>query len=156
MKKGLLILAIATIAGVMAFCLMRSHKAAAVGGPLLDSMPELAWVRTELKLTDEQFAKVSQLHLAYRPKCMEMCHRISEARGKLEELSGKDRKLTPELDAALVDYARIHAECQRAMLSHLYETAAVLDGNQASRYLETMVPYALDSTFSESTTHHSR
>ncbi len=156
MKKGSLILAIALLAGVIAFCVVRSQKMARTGGNLLDSMPELTWVRTDLKLTDTQFAKVSELHAAYRPKCMEMCRRISEAHQKMEAVSRMDRKLTPELEAAIRQHAGIHAECQQAMLKHLYETAAVLDANQASRYLETMVPYALDFTLSESGNLHSR
>lgn len=146
MKKGLLILATALLAGLIAFCLMRSHTIARSGGNLLDSMPELAWVRTDLKLTDAQFAKVTELHVAYRPKCMEMCRRISEAHEKMEGLTAKQRKETPELDAAIREHALIHAECQQAMLKHLYETAAVLDEKQGSRYLETMMPYALDFT----------
>ncbi len=156
MKKGIIFLITAILAGVLAFCLMRSHKMAAIRGSLLDSMPELAWVRTELKLTDEQFAKVSELHAAYRPKCVEMCGRISEAHEKIEGLAKKDRKLTPELEEAIREHARIHVECQQAMLKHIYETSAVLSGNQASRYLETMLPYALDFTHSESGNLHSR
>lgn len=157
MRKGLIILAVAALAGVMAFCLMRSHKLAAVRGPMLDSMPELAWLRTELKLTDEQFTKVSRLHVAYRPECMEMCRDISEAHEKTEGLTAvKVREMTPELEAAIREHALIHADCQQAMLKHLYETAAVLDDTQASRYLETMLPYALDFSLSESGNLHSR
>ena len=156
MKKGAYILAIALLAGVIAFCVMRSHKIAESRGNLLDSMSELAWVRKDLALTDAQFSKVSELHAAYRPKCMAMCRSISEAHEKMEALARKDRKLTPEFDEAIREHAAIHAECQRAMLRHLYETAGVLDASQASRYLETMIPYALDFTHSESGNLHSR
>ena len=31
---------------------------------LLDSIPELAWLRVDLKLSDAQFAKASELHVA--------------------------------------------------------------------------------------------
>ncbi len=156
MRKGIIVLILALLAGVTAFCLMRSHKMAVIRGPLLDAMPELAWVRTELKLTDEQFAKVSELHAAYRPKCKELCRSISDAHEKMEGLARKDRNLTPELEEALREHARIHVESQQAMLKHLYETAAVLDHNQASRYLEAMLPYALDFSHSESANLHSR
>jgi len=46
--------------------------------------------------------------------------------------------------AAISDHARIHAESQEAMIGHLYRTAAVLDKDQAKRYLTIMLPYALD------------
>ncbi|MEO5715864.1 MAG: Spy/CpxP family protein refolding chaperone [Luteolibacter sp.] len=155
MKKGILIVAVCLLAGVMAFCLMRSRTIAHSRGNLLDSMPELTWVRTDLKLTDAQFAKVSELHVAYRPKCLEMCRRISDAHEKMEGMTREGRNLTPELEAAIREHAVIHAECQQAMLKHLYETAAVLDDKQAGRYLETMIPFALDFTPSGSGNLHS-
>jgi chromosome segregation ATPase len=113
-------------------------------------MPELAWLRKELKLTDEQFAKVSELHAAYRPKCEEMCQQISLAHEKLEEAARAAREMSPELQAALREHAETHARCQQAMLKHIYETAEVLDKGQASRYLEMTLPFALDSTASGS------
>jgi hypothetical protein len=144
MKKALFILSLALLSGVVAFCLMRQHRMSAHhGGPLLDSMPELAWVRTDLHLTDGQFAKVSDLHVAYRPKCVELCRCMEESRTKLEALSRKERGVTPELETAIDENARVRSRCQAAMLKHIYDTAAVLDRNQADRYLTTMIPYAL-------------
>ena len=156
MRKGAVILAIALLAGAVAFYMMRSRKMDESRGLLMDSMPELTWVRKELELTDEQFAKVSDLHSAYRPKCVEMCRRVSAAHEKLDGLAIKDRKMSAELEAAIREHAVIHGECQQAMLNHLYETAAVLDEKQANRYLKTMLPYALDFTSSESENFHSR
>ncbi len=146
MKRGLLFLLVALAAGITAFCIARSHRQSAHSGVLLDSMPELAWLRTELKLTDDQAAKAGELHVAYRPVCAEMCRHISEAHEKLESISRGSRGMTPELDAAIKDHARVHAECQRKMLEHLYQTAALFDAEQAAKYLETMIPHALDST----------
>jgi hypothetical protein len=146
MKRGLLFLVLALAAGLAAFCFTRMHQQAAAGnGVLLDSMPELAWLRTELKLTDAQFAKASELHVAYRPTCAKMCQNIADAHEKLETLARSARGMTPELEAAIRDHARVHAECQQKMLEHLYQTANLLDDKQAARYLETMVPHALDS-----------
>lgn len=156
MKKRFFILASFILVGAMAFWFMRFHKLSTFQGPLVDTMPELTWVRTELKLTDVQFMQVSSLHVAYRPKCMEMCQRISEAHEKIEVLARGGRKMSPELEQAIREHSRIHAESQEAMLKHLYETAAVLQADQASRYLDTMLPYALDFTLSEPGTLHSR
>lgn len=143
MRKGLTVLAIALLGGILAFWLMRSHKMAGQHETLLDSMPELSWMRSELKLTDDQFARVSALHAAYRPKCMEMCGRIAAARTKVETLARASREVTPELEAALKEHAETDAQCRRAMVQHMYETAAVLEPDQAARYLETMLPLAL-------------
>ena len=159
MKKGMLLLLVAMVAGIAAFCVMRWHKGAVHShhsGVALDAMPELAWLRTELQLSDEQFAKVKELHIAYRPKCVEMCRRISEAHEKIESFAEAHRVITPDYKAALKEHADIHVECQEQMLRHLYETAAMLNGDQAKRYLEAMLPFAMDFTHSESGNLHAR
>lgn len=146
MKKGLLILVLALAAGAAAFVIARSHRQSVHGEVLLDTMPELDWLRTELKLSDVQFQRASELHTGYRPICEKMCHNITEAHVKLEALAQTSRGITPELTAAIQHHARVHAECQMKMLEHLYQTAALLDDKQAARYLETMIPHALDSS----------
>lgn len=150
MKRAVILLTVALIAGVAAFCFSRSHKMAEQHGLRLGAMPELAWIRTDLNLTDEQFAKVSELHVAYRPKCMELCDRISQAHEKVEVAARNSGSMTSGLEAAIREHAETHAQCQQAMLKHMYETAAVLDKEQAARYLETMLPFALDFAPAES------
>lgn len=156
MKRGILILVIAIIAGVAAFCLTRSQKLADRQHVLLDSMPELTWVKSELKLNDAQFAKVSKLHTAYRPKCMEMCRQIAAAHEKVEDLIRENPEVTPELERAIHEHAAIHAECQQAMLQHIFQTAGVLDRDQAALYLKEVVPFALDFGNSEPGEMHGR
>lgn len=146
MKRGLMILVLALAAGAAAFVVARSHRQSAHTEVLLDNIPELAWLRTELKLSDAQFRQASDLHAAYRPVCAEMCRNISEAHARLEALAASGRGMTPELDDAIRHHARVHAECQKKMLEHLYQTAALLDDKQAARYLEAMIPHALDSS----------
>ena len=155
MKKGLLIFVLALVTGITAFYATRVHYYSERKGVLLDSMPELAWLHTELKLSDDQFAKASRLHVAYRPTCEVMCRNIAEAHARLETLARSGHGMSPELTEAISDHARVHAECQQKMLEHLYQTAALLDDKQAARYLETMVPHALDSTAEvEEKNHH--
>lgn len=156
MKRSSLILVIAIIAGAAAFCGIRSHKMADRQHVLLDSMPELTWVKSELKLNAGQFAKVSELHTAYRPKCMEMCRRIAAAHEKVEDLIREKPEVTPELEKAIHEHAAIHAECQQAMLEHIFQTAGVLDRDQAALYLQEMVPFALDFGHSEPGELHGR
>lgn len=151
MQKGLLILVLALVAGIAAFSVTRSHRQAAHKEVLLDSLPELAWLRAELKLSDAQFAKASALHVAYRPTCAEMCRNIADAHAKLENLAQGGRGMTSELEAAIRNHARVHAECQQKMLGHLYQTASLFDDRQAARFLETMIPHALDSAVTGST-----
>jgi len=146
MKKALIILVVALAAGVAAFWITRSQQQAAHQGVLLDSIPELAWLRRDLKLSDAQFAKASELHAAYRPQCAAMCRRIAQTQARMRDLARHARSLSPELVAAIDEHARVRAECQQKMLEHLYQTAALLDDPQAARYLATVLPVALDST----------
>jgi Spy/CpxP family protein refolding chaperone len=150
MKKARYLLLLFFLAGVAAFSVVHLQKKAAQRkGMLLDNMPELAWVRSALKLTDRQFAEISELHAAYRPKCEEMCRRIAEAHEKLHRLAEKEHVATDELNAAIREHANIHAECQETMLRHLYQTAGTLEPQQAEKYLKTMLPYALDFNHGE-------
>ncbi len=144
MKKGLIFLGIILMAGVASFSLMRCNKMAERQALLRDCLPELAWVRTDLKLSDGQLDKVTALHTAYLPKCMEMCRRIAAARDKVQTVAKGSREVSSELETAIREHSATRSECQQELLRHLYETASVLDKDQASRYLETMLPYALE------------
>lgn len=156
MKRTFLILLLAVVAGTAAFCLIRSQKMAESHNVLLDSMPELAWVKLELKLSDAQLAEVSALHSAYRPKCEVMCKRIAAAHEKMEELIGQSPQVSAELEKAIQEHAAIHAECQKAMLTHIFQTANVMDRDQATRYLKEVLPFALDFKHSEPGETHGR
>ena len=157
MRKGLLVLFAALLAGLAAFWAVRWHKGTPHthdGTVALDTMPELAWLQKDLQLTDAQFARVRELHTAYRPKCADMCRRIAEAHARIEAIAAANHQITTEFAAALKAHTDVHLECQKEMLNHLYETAAILNKEQAKRYLETMLPFALDFTHSESGTLH--
>lgn len=154
MKKGLVILVIALLAGITAFWLMRSQKQADRGVNLIDSMPELTWMEKELGLSDEQLAKVSALHTAYRPECDRMCGLIADSGEKVAKLASAGREVSPELEAAIREHAQVEADCRKAMVAHLYRTAAALNPDQASRYLDAMLPYALDTAPTQGANSH--
>ena len=157
MRKTLVILLIALSTGVISYLAMRSQKPEHRHPEiLLDTLPELAWLKKDLKLSDSQFEKVKALHVDYRPKCEEMCHRVAAAHERLDEASRAAGGMTPELRNEIANHARIHAECQEAMLTHLYQTAAVLEKDQARRYLHTMLPFAMDFSHSENGGSHER
>jgi hypothetical protein len=145
MKKGLLILFAAIVAGILAFFLSRGQSSPNHKLVLLDSMPELAWLRTDLKLSDEQFSKVEQLHREYRPVCDEMCRRIGESETTVAKLASTQGSMSDELIKAIENHGHVIASCKRSMLEHLYKTASVMDERQARRYLEVSLPLALDS-----------
>jgi hypothetical protein len=144
MKKRLSGLGLALLAGLLAFFATRGltleNKRSAL---VVDQLPELAWLKSEIHLSDEELAKVKALHLAYRPKCLEMCRGIAEARQKLQEAAQAQREWNPGLEQAVQEHARVQADCQRAMLQHLYATAAVLRQEKAELFLKATLPAAL-------------
>lgn len=151
MKKGLLILAAAIMAGILAFFLSRSQPVGDTDTVLLDSMPELAWLRTDLKLSDEQYSKVEQLHRDYRPVCAEMCRRIAESEATVAKHASEQSGMSDDLAKSIENHGHVIAECKRGMLEHIYKTAAMMDENQSRRYLEVALPLALNSTRSRTT-----
>ena len=146
MKRGFWILGAALAAGVAGFAVMRCQSTA----PMMASphgaslLPELEWLRHEFDLTEAQFAKTSELHLAYRPTCEALCNRVMTSHERIKELVKAGPPITPELEAALKDHATLHVECQKAMINHLYRTAEGLSPEQAKRYLDTMLPHVIE------------
>lgn len=150
MKRGLLVILVAVLAGVTAFFVMKRQKESEAEHLASGhGMPGLLWLRSELKLSEDQFAKVRALHDAYQPKCEQMCGRIAASHQRVEGLSAKAKELTAELTDALKEHADVHLDCQRAMLGHLFETAAAMGPIQARRYLDLVLPYATDFAHSE-------
>jgi uncharacterized membrane protein len=97
--------------------------------------PALAWMKHEYRLDDAQFARLSQLHDAYRPTCMEMCRKIDSKNAQIAELLASKNIVTPEIRQALAEAAEIRAECEAAMLEHFYNVAQTMPSEQGKRYL---------------------
>jgi hypothetical protein len=143
MKRVILVFLIAIACGILAFFAMRAQQITSNSGILLDQLPELNWLETELQLTRVEFEKVKNLHLAYRPRCVELCHRIHTAHRTMAVLARKDESMNPDLAAAITEHSRVAAECQKAMLEHVYQTASILSPEKAKIYLQRVLPYAL-------------
>ena len=145
MKKNILMAALALSLGVASFMAVKNRGQAPSSEDLVDALPELQWLRKELGLADKAFARVRELHEAYRPKCREMCASITRSRAKILHLSMDSRSMNDELNAGIHEYARTIAECKQSMLDHLYQTAALMDEPQADRFLEITIPLALET-----------
>lgn len=149
MKRGLLTLIAALVVGIACFYIARQRCTCSIPEMMAahdgkSQLPELAWLHRELKLSDEQFAKVSALHLAYRPTCEALCMRVMASHEKVKALVDAGTQVTPELKAALQEHAALHVECQAAMLTHLYRTAACMSPEQAKHYRDSMLPQVIE------------
>ena len=152
MKRGLIILIAAVMLGVGMFfgsqqmlktcdC-VNTTQMPVENGSLL---PELQWLRASLHLTDSQFEKVKELHLAYQPKCAELCLRVRHSDQALQAAASHSRTLTEDVIKLMHARAGLTQECQQAMLQHAYETAACMGPEEADNYLKVVIPHVLAS-----------
>ena len=136
MKSAITVL----IAGVLlcgfAFCGFYYWGTASHRGLLHQPTPELAWLKHEFGLSNAELTRITKLHDAYQPHCVEMCRRIDENGAKLKPLMTSTNAVTPEIEAALTESAKLRAECQRDMLQHFYEVSQTMPPAQGKRYLE--------------------
>ena len=96
----------------------------------------MTWLRQEYHLTDEQFDKVMKMHDDYRPTCERMCQRIAVANEKVDTLIASSHTVTPEIEAALKEWATLQNECRVAMLAHVYAVSAQMAPEDGQRYVK--------------------
>ncbi len=148
MSRGLFILLIGLLVGAAAFfCIREQTLFTATYGFTRDGntrLPELAWLKQELELTEDQFAKVAEAHEAYRPTCEALCMKVMASHTKIKKLASPSKPVSPELESALTEHALLHVECQKAMLNHLHKTASLMSPKQAEAYLEALLPEVIE------------
>ena len=97
--------------------------------------PELAWLQVEFHLSDAEFQRIAALHEAYLPQCAAMCQRIATQTQALKSLLAATNQVTPEIEAAIAESARLRGECQRNMLRHFFEVSRTMPADAGKRYL---------------------
>ena len=103
----------------------------------------LLWLKSDFKLNDAEYDRISNLHNAYLPGCMERCREIARVRRELFALIQQNKSVTPELKAKFEESGRQRAECSEMMLAHFYEVAAAMPPPAAKRYLEWVTSQTL-------------
>src|SRR6266568_6689550 len=135
MKKGQTILLLGLLACAAAFFGIYYLGTVHCRDMMRESKPELAWLKSEFKLSDAEFARISQLHEAYLPECRERCKRIKEQGEKLQQLLAQAKAVTPEIQNLLAERAKTRAECEAEMLKHFLEVSRTMPPQQGQRYL---------------------
>ena len=136
MKRAVIILAVGLFLGVAAFCAVFYSSTAPQRQVRESPAPELAWLKKEFNLGEAEFARISKLHAGYEPHCKDMCRRIDEQNAKLRRLISGSSGMTPEIQNALAEAARLRTECQTMMLNHFYEVSRSMPATQGRRYLD--------------------
>jgi len=103
-----------------------------------EATSELLWLRKEFSLTDEEFARIRELHEGYLPDCAKMCARIAAANRGLQGLVLSTNEVTPEITKKLSEIGNIRQECQARMLKHFYAVSRAMPEEQGRRYLVEM------------------
>jgi uncharacterized membrane protein len=145
MKKPWFIILGGLLAGIAAYVCIYLAGTSEARAVSRSETPALAWLQREYHLSDEQYARVRDLHEAYRPTCAEMCRKIAEKNARIERLLAATNVMTPEIKTALGEAAQLRAQCQANMLAHFYAVARTMPPAQGQRYLawvrqETLAP----------------
>lgn len=135
MRRSLQILAFGVMLAAVAYAGSYVAGMAASRKMLQSSQPELAWLKQEFHLSDAEFARVSDLHDAYLPKCATRCRHIAELTGKLEAALSQATTVTPEINELLAARAEERAACQSEMLDHFFAVSKTMPEAQGRRYL---------------------
>ncbi len=133
MKKPVLILLaiVATAAAVYFLCY---HAATGDTRRMLNAGDNMAWLRAEFALSDEQARAITALEAEYEPRCAAMCTRIAESNQRLEKHLATSKTMTPELEAALREASQVQADCRAATMAQAFAISAHMAPEQAVRY----------------------
>ena len=135
MKKSIPILLLGLLLGGTGFSGLYYFRTADCRAMMHEPQPALAWLKKEFKLSDAEFARISQLHAAYMPQCAVRCQRIDAQNQKLHELFAQSTNVTPEIQALLTERAKTRAECEAEMMKHFLEVSRTMPPQQGKRYL---------------------
>lgn len=135
MKRALIILFTGFAAAALAYLGFYRVGTAEARSMTCCKSPELAWLKSEFKLGDAEFQKISTLHETYLKGCAERCMVIDGKTAALKEMLARTNAVTPEIEKALTEAAQLRAECQKEMLKHFYEVSTNMSPEQGRRYL---------------------
>ena len=135
MKRSGLVLLAGIVLAVAAYVGFYSAFSAKSRSLAASQEPELYWLKHEFQITDGEFSRISEMHESYRAGCAQRCRLIDERNEELKRLLASSSSITPEIEKALAETARLRAECQSKMLQHFYEVSRTMPPEQGRRYL---------------------
>ena len=135
MKKPLLVMVTGLLLAIVAYGGLFIARTA---GGHSEAPSELLWLRQEFGLSDQEFARIRDLHEGYLPECARMCAQIDDANKELESLVLDSDKVTPQITDKLAEISRIRQECQTQMLRHFYAVSQAMSPEQGRRYMAEM------------------
>ena len=100
---------------------------------------QLAWMKSELKLTDSQFARIKDLHQASHPRLQAMAAQVAHMQTEFSEFE-QARRTTDRVDflefARFVEYRRnLNRECLDSTRQLVLASAEVMTPDQREHYI---------------------
>ncbi len=136
MKRTLSMLTLGLVVGLAShLAYFRLHVPAATD--TLDG--QLAWMRTELQLTDTQYARIKALHEASSPKLRAMAAQVAQLQGEFTAFE-RIRRTSDQVDflefARFVETRRhVSSECLDSTRQLVLASAEVMTPQQRQRYI---------------------
>jgi hypothetical protein len=144
MKRGALVLLLGAAVGLAAHVVFfRLHQPADPES----IVGQLAWMKQELHLTDEQFARISALHQASSPRLRALASQVAQMRAEFAAFE-RTRRTTDHVDfiefAHFVEQRRsIDQECLDSTRRLVLASAQEMNPRQRERYLGIVSPTEL-------------
>ena len=151
-RPDIILLAVAAVAVAAYFACY--HFATRETRQMLGDANNMAWLRTEFALTDEQARAIAKLQADYEPRCMEMCDRIAKSGERLGMLLQKSTAMTPELEAAMREASQTEADCHVATLAQAFAISTHMAPEQAVRYRAMIAERIMPGTLRHDTAIH--
>lgn len=137
MKRSLIVILIGLAVGTAShFTYMRYREPVGTGS----IEGQLAWMRTELRLSDTQFARIKELHEASHPRLRAMTAQLALMRAEFAEFE-RARRTTDRVD--FVEFARFvetrrefNRQCADSTRRLVLASAEVMNPEQRERYLQ--------------------
>jgi hypothetical protein len=137
-KRSLLILIIAVLAGSALFASSYFMSRRVCESCVSTSADSLDWLRQEFHLSDAEMARMHELHDGYLPRCGEMCAKIAAKKGELDQALAGATNITDLAKQKLTELAILRSQCQAQMLEHFIEVSQAMPPEQGRKYLAEM------------------
>lgn len=143
MKRAWTILLVGLIAGVAThLAYFQWQRPAGSGG----STTDLAWMRVELNLSDEQFQRIVALHQASSTQLRSLAVQIMAMQREMDAFEETRRKYDRvdfvEFARFVDDYRRVSEQAEASTRGLVLATADVMTPQQRAHYLELVQPLA--------------
>lgn len=141
MKRSLLVFVVGVLGAIIAHIAWFELRRPAGYNP---ADGELAWLKTELHLSDQQFAQVKALHEANNPHLLQLASQVSKMRAELQSFE-EERRSKGTIDflefARFVESRRmIDKQCIDSTRNLVKATADIMTPQQRELYMGLIGP----------------